>query len=68
MNHERLGSMRTRHNWSQSEIEAAVHSACISRRVSKEASETKMQAIVNAYPKGSPSNRAITLSTTLGFV
>ena len=68
MNHERLGSMRTRHNWSQSEIEAAVHSACISRRVSKEASETEMQAIVNAYPKGSPSNRAITLSTTLGFV
>ena len=45
-----------------------MHSACISRRVSKEASETKMQAIVNAYPKGSPSNRAITLSTTLGFV
>lgn len=67
-NHERLGSLRTRHNWSQTEVEAAVYSACVARRVSKEATDVEMQAIVNAYPKGSPSNRSITLSTTLGFV
>ena len=67
-NHERLGTLRTRHNWTQTEIEAAVYSACISRRVSKEASPEEMQAIVDAYPYGSPTNRAITLCTTLGFV
>ncbi|KAL4399484.1 hypothetical protein ACI68E_003864 [Malassezia pachydermatis] len=67
-NQQRLGHHRTRHNWSMVELQAAVYSACIARRVSKEATPTEMQAIVDAYPGGSPSNRSITLCTTLGFV
>lgn len=68
MNHERLGTMRTKHNWAPAEIEAAVYTACVTRRVSCEASPVEMQEIVNAYPRGSPANRSITLATTLGFV
>lgn len=67
-NQERLGSLRTRHNWSMPEIQAAVYAACITRRVNKEASPEEMQSIVDAYPHGSPSNRSISLSTMFSFV
>ncbi|WFD28770.1 hypothetical protein MNAN1_003784 [Malassezia nana] len=67
-NQERLGSLRTRHNWSMAEIQAAVYAACIARRVNKEATPEDMQSIVAAYPHGSPSNRSITLCTMFSFV
>ena len=67
-NQERLGALRTRHNWSMAEIQAAVNAACITRRVNKEASPEEMQSIVAAYPHGSPSNRSISLCTMFSFV
>ena len=66
-NQERLGSMRTKHNWTQQEVEAAVYSACVARRLHKEASLEELQAVTDAYPSGSPPNRSITLSTMLAF-
>ncbi|WFD32723.1 hypothetical protein MSPP1_003773 [Malassezia sp. CBS 17886] len=67
-NHERLGKLRTRHNWSHAEVDAAVYAACVTRRLRKEASPTDLQAVTDAYPSGSPPNRGITLSTSLSFV
>ena len=67
-NHERLGVHRTRHNWTAAELSAAVYAACVSRRVFHEATPAEMQAIAEAYPSGSPSNRSITQSTMLSFV
>ena len=67
-NHERLGRMRTRNNWTYGEIEAAVYTACVMRRMTKEASTTELELVSESYASGSPSNRAITLSTSISFV
>ncbi|WFD45026.1 hypothetical protein MPSI1_003702 [Malassezia psittaci] len=66
-NHERLGQLRTKHNWTLAEVEAAVYSAVILRNLHKNATNAELQTITEAYLSGSPPNRSITLSTMLAF-
>lgn len=67
-NQEHLGQMRTRNNWTLAELDAVVYTACVMRRMIKEASTTELELISESYASGSPSNRSITLSTTASFV
>ncbi|WFD34161.1 hypothetical protein MCUN1_000997 [Malassezia cuniculi] len=67
-NQEHLGRMRTRNNWTAAELDAVVYTACVMRRMIKEASPAELELISESYASGSPSNRSITLSTTASFV
>ncbi|KAI3617284.1 hypothetical protein CBS9595_003193 [Malassezia furfur] len=67
-NHERLGQLRTRHNWTRAEVEAAVYAGVVVRNLHARASPDELQAVTSAYAGGSPPNRSITLSTMLAFV
>lgn len=67
-NHERLGQLRTRHNWTRAEVEAAVYAGVVVRNLHAHASPDELQAVTGAYAGGSPPNRSITLSTMLAFV
>ncbi|WFD01191.1 hypothetical protein MYAM1_003953 [Malassezia yamatoensis] len=66
-NHQRLGELRTKHNWTYAEVEAAVYSAVILRNLHNKATPAELQTITEAYLSGSPPNRSITLSTMLAF-